>query len=348
MKFHKIISLVAAMQLLFSSNVFAAENNDKSDLAFKNDSLKTTMEDNIKKQVNVLNMDDFSTNVQSKLKDKLNKFSNLKTLASATDPYTPDKYEPNNNSGVATSGIKNQVIQANLNSATDEDWYKIDITQSDLDANGGVAAALLTNIPNNCDYDLYILQILPNGQIAGLQSEQTGNSPEAIYFNCKPGTYYAVVDAKNGIENNFSQQNYSFYFGGAYKSGTTGYMDLGMRFNFGNNNYGSSGPWLSPYQEIDLSNASFIPNQALISKLYISDDSNGAYWIGFYKLVNGIEQMGGFQSPLPLAENQYAAKELYQVQGKITRSDGFIWQPKMRIDYLYPVTLDNLHFLLGQ
>ncbi len=348
MKFHKIISLVAVMQLLFSSNVFAAGNNDKSDLAFKNDSLKTTMENNIKKQVNVLNMDDFSTNVQSKLKDGLNKSSNVKTLDSATDPYTPDKYEPNNNSGVATSGIKNQVIQANLNSATDEDWYKIDITQSDLDANGGVAAAILTNIPNNCDYDLYILQILPNGQIAGLQSEQTGNATEAIYFNCNPGTYYAVVDAKAGVENNFSQQNYSLYFGGAYKSGTTGYMDLGMRFNFGYNNYGSAGPWLSPYQQVDLTNASFIPNQALISKLYISNDGNGAYWTGFYKLVNGIEQLGLLEAPLPLPENQYAAKELYQVQGKITRSDGFIWEPKMDIDYIYPLTLDNLHFLLGQ
>jgi len=121
-----------------------------------------------------------------------------------------------------------------------------------------------------------------------------------------------------------------------------------MKFNFGYNNYGSSAPWLSPYQEIDLSNASFIPNQALISKLYISNDGNGAYWAGFYKLVNGVQQMGGLQAPFPLQENKYSVKELYQIQGKITRSDGFVWEPKMKIDYVYPLTLDNLSFLLRQ
>jgi len=125
-------------------------------------------------------------------------------------------------------------------------------------------------------------------------------------------------------------------------------MNLGMKFDFGYKNYGSSGPWLSPYQEINLSNASFVPNQALISKLYISDDSNRAYWIGFYKLVNGVQQMGGMQGPLSLPENQYYVKQLYQVQGKITRSDGFVWEPKMKVDYLYPLTLDNLSFLLRQ
>jgi len=352
MKFRKIISLVTVGVIVFSSNAFAMGQDDQSNLVLKNDSLKTTMEDSIKKQVDVLNMDDFNTDVPIKLEDGLNSFlgksSKMKTLEAANNSNTPDKYEPNDNSGVATSGIKNQVIQANIHSAMDEDWYKMDVTQSDLDENGGVIAAILTNIPNNCDYDLYILKIMPNGQLGQLKSELTGNATESIYFKPDPGTYYAIVDAKNGIENNFSQQNYSLYFGGAFKNGTTEYMNLGMKFDFGYKNYGSSGPWLSQYQEINLSNASFIPNQALISKLYISDDGNGAYWIGFYKLINGVQQMGGMQGPLSLPENQYYVKQLYQVQGKITRSDGFVWEPKMKVDYLYPLTLDNLSFLLRQ
>lgn len=343
MKICKTFFLVTVLLAVSSSNVFAMESEEQT--VFH----ETTMEDSLEEEAEIFTMEDFNTNVSAELKAGMNsqvkKFTEMEALYATGTTYTPDQYEPNNNSGVATSGIKGKKIQANINTANDEDWYKIDVTQSDLDESQGLIAVILTDIPANYDYDLFILKIMSNGQMGQVSSEQTGNTSETIYLQGEPGTYYAVVDPKNGIDNNYSPQNYSFYFGGAYKNGSTGYMNLGMKFDFGTKNYGSNGPWLSPYQQVDLSSVSFIPDQALISKLYISDNSNGAYWIGFYKMVNGIEQMGNSSAPLDIAENQYLAKELYQIQGKITRSDGFIWEPQLRIDYIYPITIQNLRFI---
>ncbi len=64
-----------------------------------------------------------------------------------------DSYEVNNGPSSATTGRYNTITNATIHDDNDVDWYKIEILNADTPI-----SIVLTNIPNNCDYDLYLIK----------------------------------------------------------------------------------------------------------------------------------------------------------------------------------------------
>jgi len=97
----------------------------------------------------------------------------------------PDKYEPNNSLAQAYSLPGPGTYYAYIGSASDEDWYRLDVTTL------GPVTIKLTNIPVGQDYDIY-LYTANNLQIG--VSNYGGNTDEHIQFMpAQTGSYYLRV-----------------------------------------------------------------------------------------------------------------------------------------------------------
>lgn len=262
---------------------------------------------------------------------------------------TGDSYEANNGPNVATSGRYNKVTYGSIHDASDVDWYTIEV----LDDTKPISV-FLTNIPNGCDYDMYLLQYDPQVGIttmyynikSGNESEELAGTVEEI------GTYYVVIQASSSIpDNNFSSSNYALYMGDYYMVGQHGYVDTGLDISFGNIAVGNTTPVYKQWYTYDLRNDASIPDDAIVTKIYLTGNGNGAYWLGFYKMLAAgdqgiqLEQKLGQVDLMYSGDNRLIAKQRWLIGGNILASKGFVWEPKILIAYKYEASISNLRFL---
>lgn len=261
---------------------------------------------------------------------------------------TGDSYEANNGPTVATSGRYNKITHASLHDASDVDWYTIEV----LDTSKPISI-FLTNIPSGCDYDMYLLQYDSTNGITNMYYNiQTGTTSEELYGTVdKIGTYYVVIQASSSVENNFSPSNYTLYMGDYYRVGQYGYVDTGLDISFGHIAVGNQDPVYKGWYAYDLSNETSIPNDAIVTKIYLTGNGNGAYWIGFYKMMvaagQGIqlEEKIGQIDVMYSGDNQLIAKQKWLIGGNILASTNFVWEPHILIAYKYAATISNMRFL---
>lgn len=260
-----------------------------------------------------------------------------------------DSYEANNGPAVATSGRYNKITYASLHEANDVDWYTIEV----LDASKPISV-FLTNIPSGCDYDMFLVKYDSTQGITKMYYNiQTGTTAEELYGTVDEiGTYYVVVQAStsSSIENNFSSSNYTLYMGDYYRVGQYGYVDTGLDISFGYIAVGNTTPVYKGWYTYDLSNESSIPNDAIVTKIYLTDSGNGAYWIGFYKMMAAadqgiqLEQKIGQIDVMYSGDNELLAKQRWLIGGNIIASTNFVWEPQILIAYKYAATISNMRF----
>lgn len=262
---------------------------------------------------------------------------------------TGDSYEANNGPAVATKGRYNKITYASLHDANDVDWYTIEV----LDTSKPISV-FLTNIPSGCDYDMYLLKYDSTLGITKMYYNlQSGTTAEELYGTVdEVGTYYVVVQAStsSSIENNFSSSNYTLYMGDYYRVGQYGYVDTGLDISFGNIPVGNTTPVYRGWYTYDLSNEASIPNDAIVTKIYLTGNGNGAYWLGFYKMMAAAGQGIQLESKIGQIEvmysgdNQLLAKQKWLIGGKIMASTNFVWEPQILIAYKYAATISNMRF----
>ena len=259
-----------------------------------------------------------------------------------------DSYEPNNGPANATTGRYNKLTYATIQE-NDVDWYKIDVLSSEEPI-----SIFLTNIPSNCDYDLYLIQYdSTNGITAAYANTESGTTSEAMYGYVEAGTWYVVVQANSSIENNYSTSSYTLYMGDYYRNRQYGYVDTGLDISFGYIAVGNTTPVYKGWYTYDLTNNTSIPDDAMVTQIYLTDSGNGAYWLGFYKMLaaggQGIqleEKIG--QMDLMYSDdsaNTLYVKQPWLIGGHIIASTNFIWEPQILIAYEFGATVQNLRFL---
>lgn len=123
---------------------------------------------------------------------------NAFSTVGVTQPAVSDPFEPNNNMKTAFE-IFPGTTKAYCTSNGDEDWYKINVYGA------GNLHIGLTNIPDGCDYDLYLFSSEGGASLA--HSYEEDQTPEAIdYPISQAGTYYVLVQPYRGCS---SVQMYS-------------------------------------------------------------------------------------------------------------------------------------------
>lgn len=261
---------------------------------------------------------------------------------------TGDSYETNNGPAVATSGRYNKITYGTIHEANDVDWYEIEI----VDANTPISV-VLTNIPSNCDYDMYLVQYdNTNGITRMYNNLQAGTASEELYgYVEEAGTYYVVVQPDTTLTNNFSTSNYKLYAGNYYRTGSYGWEDTGVDINFGYHPTGTTTNTYSNWYSYNLTNVTTIPEDAILNKFYLDTNGNGAYWAGFYKELVAYTQQVSFEPKLGGIEvmysgdNEYWVKQDWRFRGYLMVSYSFVWEPRILISYKFPATLQNLRFL---
>lgn len=269
--------------------------------------------------------------------------SGIATLA------TGDSYETNNMPSTATTGRYNKVTYGTIHDDNDVDWYKIDVLSSEEPI-----SIFLTNIPRNCDYDLYLVKYdSTNGITALYANTESGTTSEEMYGYVEAGTWYVVVQASSDVANNYSTSSYALYMGNYYRTGQHGYVDTGLDISFGYIAVGNTNPVYKGWYTYDLTNNTSIPNDAAVTKIYLTDSGNGAYWIGFYKMIAAGGQgtvLGDKIGQIDLmysydSGNRYYVKQPWLIGGHIIASTNFVWEPQILIAYEFGATVQNLRFL---
>lgn len=262
-----------------------------------------------------------------------------------------DQYEDNDSPETATTGRYNLVTYATIDSDDDMDWYEMDISDSSVPI-----SIILTNIPANRDYDVYLIEYSSSTGYGDIYSNlEDGSVPEELIGRVNhSGTYYVVVMPNQTITNNYSDSNYKLYFGDYVRYKTYGYTSTGINIDFGYVKSGNTTPVYKYWYSYNLTNSNMIPDGALVDSIYLSSDGNGNSWIGFTKMLGYgtnttlATKSGGINlmfSAEPNAQWYHEVKQNWLIGGYLTSSMYFTWQPKMRIDYMYGVTLDNVVFV---
>jgi len=339
MKLKNKVAILLAVSMMTTLGSVATANAEEMDNEFE---LTTLTEDSsLEELAEVGSLDQFKG---SSFDDVIMDNSGI-ALATATG----DSYEANNGPAVATSGRYNKLTYASLHDANDVDWYKIEV----LDASKPISI-FLTNIPNGCDYDMYLLQYdSGSGSITNMYYNiQSGTTSEELYGTVDEiGTYYVVIQASSSTDNNFNSSNYTLYMGDYYRVGQYGYVDTGLDISFGYIAVGNTNPVYKGWYTYDLSNESSIPSDAIVTKIYLTDSGNGAYWLGFYKMMAAagqgiqLEQKIGQIDVMYSGDNELLAKQKWLIGGNIIASTNFVWEPQILIAYKYAATISNMRFL---
>lgn len=262
-----------------------------------------------------------------------------------------DVYGENNGSGIATDGRYNKLSFDTIHDENDVDWYALDVSSS-----SEPISVMLANIPNGCDYDLFIVKYDSTNGITELYHNlQAGTTSEALYGTLPAGKYYVVVQADPDVVNNYSDSNYKLYFGDYFVYGTYGYVDTGLDIDFGYVKPGNTTPVSRGWYTYDLTNNSQIPDDAMAEDIYLSSDGNGNSWIGFTKRLraNGSQttfpdKTGGISVMFtynPEENERIPVKQQWLIGGYLTSSTYFIWEPRIRFVYQFSATLDNIYYL---
>lgn len=259
-----------------------------------------------------------------------------------------DIYEVNNGPAVATNGRYNQITYATIHEEYDVDWYRINITDITKPI-----SVILTNIPYGNDYDMFLVKYDDiNGITAMYYNHQAGNASETLYGTVpEAGTYYVVIQPDTDVLDNYSDMQYKLYVGDYYRTGQYGYTDTGLDISFGYVPHGNTTPVYRGWYSYDLTNNSTIPNDAIVREIYLTSTGNGAYWIGFYKMMAAggqgvlLDEKIGQINLMYSGDNELLVKQQWLIGGHILVSEYFIWEPSILINYKFPVTIANLNFL---
>lgn len=261
-----------------------------------------------------------------------------------------DSYESNNYPDTATNGRYNKMTYATIHEARDVDYYKIEV----IDASKPISI-FLTNIPAGCDYDLFLIQYdFAKGEITKLYCDpQSGSTPERLYGTVdEEGIYYVAVQGNQDLQNNFSSSTYALYIGDYYKTDYFGYVSTGLKINFGDIPVGNETPVYRGWYTYDLTNAKNIPDDAMVTDIYLTGGGNGASWSGFYKMMAAAGQGLQLQDKLGQidlmykGENQLKVKQQWLIGGHILASSNFVWEPQILMGYRYAAVIANLKFLV--
>lgn len=337
MKIKKLLCMALACSMIFSVPVFAAEESDvvtedNSSISITNDNVDRALFEDLAEQHTIVSSDDFVS------LDALPERFNMESITNdiMVTASSGDQYEPNNTPATATQSLIGQKIKATIHDENDWDWYKFDV----LDTTNPYSF-VLTDIPNGCDYDLFLVNSDLEIEYYNLQE---GNTTEQFYIKfAEVGTHYISVQSYSG----YSNSPYTLYFGPSYKVGDTNWLS-GWSFSFGNVPRGSNPKSVSP-QYLNLTNDSSIPDGARMTMLYMTADGNTTEWAGFYKYMvapsgNTLRQIGNLQK-FDVPEMAYLVKQNWQIYGTIQYSKYFTWTPKILIAYKFGVTPETMGYL---
>lgn len=333
-----VITLAVAMVLSLSNGV--AVNAAESDNAVLPSTNAATVE-----------ADSLVSDIPSIEEYKLDSFDELSLDENAIALLAGegDQYESNNSPATATTGRYNKITYASLHEENDTDWYKIEIYDT-----SNPISIILTNIPSKCDYDVFFVDYNPTDGILGAYGNfEDGNTPEQMILTVnQTGTYYVVVQRNPEVPNNYSDSNYKLYIGDYFREGVYS-ADTGASADFGYIKAGNTAPVYTDWYSYNLTNSSQIPDNAIVDSFYLTSDGNGNSWIGFYKTLatgNGTiiaTKSGGIDLMYYYTGNNtaYLAKQNWRFRGYVSSSTYFTWEPRVRIDYIFGVTIDTLSFV---
>lgn len=337
MKIKKLLCMALVGSMILSVPVFAAEESDvvteeSASINITNDNADSILFEDLAEHQKIVSNDDFvSLDALSERFDMESITDGIMVLASIGD-----QYEPNNTPQTATAGLAGKKVKATIHDESDWDWYKIDILDTSIPY-----SFVLMDIPNGCDYDLYLItEDLQDGYAV----IQEGNTTEQFYLNFNEiGTYYISVQSYSG----YSNSPYTLYFGPSYKVGDTGWLS-GWSFSFGNVPRGSYAHSV-PAQNLNLTNDSSIPNGSVMTSLYMTADGSTTEWAGFYKYMvpssgSTLSQIGNIQK-FVVPDMTYYVKQNWQIYGTIEYSKYFTWTPRIFIAYKFVVAPQTIGYL---
>ncbi len=258
-----------------------------------------------------------------------------------------DQYEPNDMPSAATIGMSGRAVYGNFHDSTDvADWFKFEVTSADV-SNEVPYSFILTNIPADCDYDMYVV----NSDISGITHNlQTGTSSEQMVFSfTKAGTYYVVIQSSKGYD---ASNYYKLYFGRSWAHGLTGWANTGFTFNFDNKAQGTADYLYSSsgWQILDFRNNSAFPDGSVVNYFYLDATHTGDY-AGLEKVLRAAtdvdrwhEQLGGIDI-FDLSSYNYPVKQQWAIHGRVNYANNFAWKPKVKIDFDYPILLQNMSYV---
>lgn len=265
------------------------------------------------------------------------------------DAETGDNYEPNNGPDKATNNQKGSAVSANIHDETDVDWYKFEVTSEDVE-NQTLYSFVLTDIPQTCDYDMYLANA--NFQATADLKEGPASEQMVCSFN-QAGTYYVVIQSASGYNASY---NYKLYFGPSWKNGSTGWRTTGLTFHFPNRDAGVGSDYLSANEGWQIYDGfrtdSSIPVNSMVERFYLDADGTGTNtWGGFHKRILAAsepnvyyEQFGGIDI-FNLQAGKYPVKQQWGITGVINYANYFVWKPNVCVDYKFPVIIDNMRFI---
>ncbi len=112
-----------------------------------------------------------------------------------------DSFEPNDSYADATSISNNALLTtANIDNDADVDYFRFTVSSSSS------VSISLSNIPSNCDYDLFLYD---SGYSQCASSRSGGNTSEVIEYTVSAGTYYIVVESYSGSSSSNYRLNLS-------------------------------------------------------------------------------------------------------------------------------------------
>lgn len=266
---------------------------------------------------------------------KAEKNSKLQSVCSGNE-IARDEFETNDSIQTATTGVQNRVIRATIHNQTDVDYYRLTVNSKNEEV-----SILLYNIPNGCNYDLYLFNADQSGWYTDFKE---GNDSEEFYLVIdEPGTYYVAVDSNSG----YSANAYSLYFGKSKGKGSTNWVDPKYDFTFGNVPRGSSAV-KSAVKHINLTNEVNIPNNATVKQFYLKTGENTSNWAGFYKYVkpgNGKTYKAYGNLDYIQIDEDTLVRQDWSIWGSVEYSLNFIWHPQYLIIYEYRITPQTVRYL---
>lgn len=332
--------LIVVICLMFSITAFATSFEDSEELQelmLKNDKVELMLKNEVEKNPNYVGEFQFLEKIPFEVSEETINSTKLGNIIAQGDIY-----EPNDSPEQATPGLKGQLIRATIHNEDDRDWYRFEVTQEEVN-NREYFSIILTNIPRGCDYDMFVANSDFSGVIHNIKD---GNEPEEIIgIFTEPGTYYVTIQSKAG----YSSSPYKLYFGRSFYPKTTGLRNPGLTFNFGyvprENDYDTWANW----KNYDLSHDYTIPDNSIMTELYMDSNGNNGYWAGFYKVIRepsgyGMKLAGNFDK-FNVPDMSYYVKQNWEINGYVRFCDYFIWEPRIKIDYKFVVTADTIPFL---
>jgi hypothetical protein len=101
-----------------------------------------------------------------------------------------DNFEPNNSFDKATINKEEHYVSANINTESDLDYYRFEVTDEDVQ-NSEYFSFILSNIPANCNYGFCVVD---NNMMGWNYNNPDNTTENAVFKFKKPGAYFLLRD----------------------------------------------------------------------------------------------------------------------------------------------------------